>query len=181
MSDVMVMVAWLAVLNPPRTALGLVPGDTGPRRGAVVAGVAIGVVALCALTAAAGSVLDVLDVTAPMASIAAGLVLFVVASWMLVVPVPPDEPVPRGMRAALWPVAYPRIVSPESIVLALAVGTRDGVMVVPVVLAGAVVVAVSLLTPGPLATRVLAASGRVAAVVLVVVAVVLAVAGIREV
>lgn len=181
MSDVMVVVAWLAVLNPPRTALGLMPGDTGVRRGAVAAGVAIGVVGLCGLTAAAASLLDSLDVTAPMASIAAGLVLFVVASWMLVVPVPPDEPVPGGMWAALWPVAYPRVVSPEAVVLALAVGGREGAVFVPVVLAGFATVVISLLAPGPLGRRVLAASGRIVAGVLVVVAVVLAVAGIREV
>jgi small neutral amino acid transporter SnatA (MarC family) len=144
-------------------------------------GVIGGIAALAGVAAASRSILSALEITPEMFRIAAGFVLVIVAAWMLFVPVPSQEPVAAGMAGAVWPVAYPRVVSPETLALALTTGASEGVMVGPMAIAGAVVVMLGALRVGPLGQRVLAATGRVVALVLLLVAVWLAIQGVREV
>lgn len=181
MSGVMAVVAWLAVLNPFRTRLGLPEREGRGRMEIVGPGVILGMGLLLVLSAGAGSLLDTLEVSPEMFRIAAGLVLVIAAAWMAFRPVPTEEPVADGMLGALWPVAYPRVVSPEAIVLALTTGASDGVMVGPMVLAGAVIIGLGAVPLDVRGRRVSAALGRVFAAVVVIVAVVLAVEGIRQV
>lgn len=181
MSGVMAVVAWLAVLNPPRTRLGLPERDGRGQMEVVGPGVILGIALLMALAAGAGSLLDTLEISPEMFRIAAGLVLVIAAAWMLFRPVPTEEPLAEGLLGALWPVTYPRIVSPEAIVLALTTGASDGVMVGPMAIAGAVVIGLAAVPLGDRGRGVTAALGRVLAAVVVLVAVVLAVEGIRQV
>jgi small neutral amino acid transporter SnatA (MarC family) len=181
MSGVMAVVAWLAVLNPFRTRLGLPERDGRGRMEIVGPGVILGVGLLVVLAAGAGSLLDTLEISPEMFRIAAGLVLLIAAAWMAFRPVPTEEPLADGMLGALWPVAYPRIVSPEAIVLALTTGASDGVMVGPMMLAGAAVIGLGAITLDVSGRRVSAAFGRLLAAVVVLVAVVLAIEGIRQV
>jgi small neutral amino acid transporter SnatA (MarC family) len=181
MSGVMAVVAWLAVLNPLRTRLGLPERDGRARMEIVGPGVVLGIGLLAVLAAGSGSLLDTLEISPEMFRIAAGLVLVIAAAWMLFRPVPTEEPVADGMLGALWPVAFPRVVSPEAIVLALTTGASDGVMVGPMVLAGVVVVGLGAIPLGEPGRRATSALGRVLATLVVVVAVLLAVEGIRQV
>jgi small neutral amino acid transporter SnatA (MarC family) len=181
MSGVVAYLAWMAVLDPPRTRLGLPESDGRARMEIIGPGVIVGVAALLGIAAGAESILDALQISPEMFRIAAGLVLVVVAAWMLFHPVPTQEPVADGSLGALWPVAYPSVVSPETIVLALTTGASDGVMVGPMVLAGAVLVGTSAISLGPAGRRVSAAIGRLFAAGVVIVAVMLAIEGIRQV
>lgn len=181
MSGVMAVVAWLAVLNAPRTRLGLPEREGRARMEIAGPGVLLGVAALLGVSGMADGLLDVLDVSPEMFRIAAGLVLFVAAAWMFFTPVPEPEPVLDGLAGGLWPVAYPRVLSPQAIVLAISTGASDGVMVGPMLLAGALIVVLAAMPIGALGRRVAAAVGRLLAVALVLVAVVLAVEGIRQV
>jgi small neutral amino acid transporter SnatA (MarC family) len=181
MNGLLSVVAWLAALNPPRTRLGL-PERVGRGRMEVVGpGAIIGIAVLLGVSGGARGLLDALEISPEMFRIAAGFVLVIVGAWMLFRPVPDPEPVADGFRGALWPVAYPRVVSPETLVLAVTTGASDGVMVGPTALAGAALIALAALPMGPSGRRISAAIGRVFAVGLVVVAIWLAVQGVREV
>lgn len=181
MSTAMAIVAWVAALNPARTRLGLPERDGRARMEIVGPGVIGGMALLVVLAVGAGRILEVLEISPEMFDIAAGLVLVIAAGWMWFAPVPADEPVPAGMRGALWPVAYPRVVSPETIVLSLATGAGDGVMVGPMAIAAVALIGLGAIRLGPTGRRVMAIAGRLLAAALVLTAVVLAVAGIRQV
>lgn len=183
MSSMLAIVAVLAALDPPRTRLGMPEGDDGRVTSMGGVGVVLGGAVLVLVAAAAGSVLAALDVSPETFRIAAGFVLVVVGAWMVFVPVPEQEPVPGGWGAVLWPAAYPRVVSPETIILALTIGASDGLgRLLPGLGIGiAVLIGLGALAPGPVGRRLLVSSGRVLAVVVIAVGVWLAVAGIREV
>ena len=184
MSSLLLIAAYLASLNPMRTRLGVPEDDQGgARMGVLGAGTGIGVLALALLAAASNSFLDALEVSPETFRIAAGFVLVIVAAWMIFVPVPAPEPTPGGAVAALWPVAYPRVISPETVTLALSTGASDGLglTVLGLVVAGAVLVAVGSVRAGPVAGSVMASVGRVFAVVLVLIGIWLAIQGVREV
>lgn len=184
MNGPLMLVAYLATLNPMRTRLGVPEHTDGKARmGLLASGAAVGVVALVALAAVAQSLLDALEISPETFRIAAGLVLVVVAVRMLFVSVPPAEPIPDGARAALWPVAYPRVISPETITLVLTTAASDGVgaMLPGLVGATGVLVALGVIRTGSLSERILANLGRVLAVALVLVGIWLALQGVREV
>ena len=184
MNGLLVLAAYMAALNPMRTRLGIPEHSNGrARMGLLGAGTAIGAVGLVALAALARSLLSALEISPETFRIAAGLVLVIIAAWMLFVPVPADEPIPDGAGAALWPVAYPRVISPETIALALTTGASDGVSSASLglVAASAALVALGPIRRGPLGARILASGGRVFAVVLALVGIWLALQGVREV
>ena len=184
MNGLLMLVAYMAALNPTRTRLGVPEYSDGKARmGPLASGAAIGLGALLALAALARSLLDALEISPETFRIAAGLVLVIVAARMLFVSVPPAEPVPDGAGAALWPVAYPRVISPETITLVLTSAASDGVgaMLPGLVSATVVLVALGLIRTGSLSKRVLANLGRVLAVALVLVGIWLALQGVREV
>ncbi len=184
MNSLLVLTAYLAALNPARTRLGVPEDETGRARlGLLVAGTAIGLLTLTGLAAASRSVLEALEVSPETFRIAAGFVMVIVASWMIFVPVPTTEPVPAGSAAVLWPVAFPRVVSPETITLALSTGASDGLGLTlsGLALAGAMLIVLGPVRVGPISGRVMSSVGRVAAVVLVFIGVWLAIQGVREV
>ena len=182
MTGLLAIVAWLAVLDPPRTRLGFPERDGGrARMGIVGPGVVLGTSTLLVMAAAANSVLGALEITPEMFRIAAGFVLLIEAARMFLVPEPLLEPVAAGWRGAVWPVAYPQVVTPAAIALALTAGSSDGVPWLPVVIGGVALVGLGAISPGPIGRRALVALGRLFAVALVLTAVWLAIAGVREV
>lgn len=184
MNTLLAIVAYLAALNPVRTRLGIPQNDNGgARMGLLGPGTAIGVVTLVGIAAVSGPVLDAVEISPETFRIAAGFVLVIVATWMMFVPIPASEPVPDGVAARFWPVAYPRVISPETITLTLTIGASDGLeSVLPGLgLAAGMLLALGPLRMGPLTGRVMSSLGRVAAVILVVVGVWLAIQGVREV
>lgn len=184
MNSVLAIVAYLAALNPARTRLGVPQsGTTRADMARLGVGTAVGVAALLGLAAASGRLLDALQISPETYRIAAGFVLVIVAAWMLFVPVPPDEPAPPGQARHIWPVAFPRVVSPETLALALTTGASDGLGVTT---AGLLVAGLALVALGPISTaglggRLMGSLGRVTSLFLVVVAIWLAIQGVREV
>ena len=121
MSFGLLLVAFLGAVNPCRARLAL------PARREVVALGALAALAVAAALAAAGSAaLDALDVSPESFRLAAGLVLAVEGARALVWPRPATEPELPGLGAALIPVAFPTLLQPGVVVLALAAG-GDGV------------------------------------------------------
>lgn len=181
MNGMLALVAWLAVVNPPRTRIGLPERDGQARMEIAGPGVILGVLVLVVIAGLGEPLLDALEVSPEMFRIAAAFVLVIGAAWMVFVPVPPEEPVLSGLGGAVWPVAYPRVVTPEAIALAITTGASDGLEVGAIAAAGAVLLILGAVRLGPLGQRVFTWIGRLFALAVVVVAVWLAIQGIREV
>jgi small neutral amino acid transporter SnatA (MarC family) len=184
MSEVLLMAAFVAAVNPLRSRIGLpeaAGGRVRPAAFAIGAVVSVGVIALLGWWSA--PILETLEVTPETFRIAAGLVAILAGGWAFAVPTPTAEPEFGGWRDGLWPIAFPRILAPEVLMLVLAGATQNGVAAST----GAAATAVAVLgllgaVPGTgRSVRVLAAAGRVLAVLLVVVGVFLMIDGIRDV
>jgi small neutral amino acid transporter SnatA (MarC family) len=180
----LLVAAYLAAFNAARTRLGAPEGPGGRARPGVLGGgavLALGVVA--ALAGWSGPLLRWLQITPETFQIAAGFVAAVAGAVVLAVPRPMTEPVPRRWRAVLWPVAFPLLLGPEVLTLAVATGSRRGLAVT---LAGAgaalaVLIGLGFLPRRPLPDRVLVWASRVLGAVLLLVGIWLAIRGIREV
>ena len=184
MNSILLISAYLAAVNPARSRLGVPEEVNGRARMALLGGgTVIGVSVLTGIAAASRPLLDALDISPETFRIAAGFVLVIVAAWMIFVPVPDEEPVPVGAAAAVWPIAFPRVISPETITLALSTGASDGLglTVAGLAVANAVLLGLGWVRAGPTSGRGLASIGRVLAVVLVLVGVWLAIQGVREI
>jgi small neutral amino acid transporter SnatA (MarC family) len=184
MTSGLLVAAYLAVLNVARTRLGVPEDERGRARPVVLGGgalVAFGVIA--ALAGWSGPLLRFFDITPETFRIGAGFVAAIAGGVVLAVPRPAAEPVPRGWRAALWPVALPLLAGPEALALAVATGSQEGVGLT-LGAAGsalAVLIALGFLPRRPLPDRVLLWASRVLGAVLLLVAIWLAVDGIRDV
>lgn len=175
MSTWFVLVSVLAAVNPPRVAARL-PSPDGERRRTIVVGTASAAGILVVLALAADAVLRGLELSVETWSIAAGAVAVLAAARHLVFA--PAAPVPSLGGLGLIPVAFPLLLVPEAVVLAVLYGATEsmGLVVAALVLA---------LAPVPvwagrdgLVTRGLV---RLLAAVLVVAGIGLMVAGIRDV
>lgn len=184
MNGLLLGVAYLAVLNPPRTRLALpeTPQDLA-RPGVLAVGSLVALAGLWALAGWSGPVLDALQITPETFRLAAGIVAGIAGLRTMVVPRPSEEPVPEGRRAALWPVAFPRLLTPEVVALALTTGSQEGAAATLAAAACGLVVVngLGLLPRRDMADRVLLRVGRLISVLLMIVAVFLVVDGIRDV
>jgi small neutral amino acid transporter SnatA (MarC family) len=117
MSLAFLVVAFVAAVNPCRTRLGY-----GGPWATVALGCAVALAAGAALAAAGGTVLDAIDVSPESFRLAAGLILAVEGARTLVWPRPSVEPELRGLAAAVVPVAFPLLLQPSVVALALAAG-----------------------------------------------------------
>ena len=139
---------WIAVLvlalNPARAAFGVPRAGRSPRAAVnlAAAGGAVGGIAVCAAAAVGGPLLGALDVSEPSFRIAAGIVAGLAGAIDLFRRPPSPEPALEGKRAALVPVAIPLVARPALLVVALGAGAEQG----PLVIAGAMVTAVVVLT-----------------------------------
>jgi small neutral amino acid transporter SnatA (MarC family) len=138
---------------------------------------------LCGVAWASGPLLDAVEITPETFRIAAGLVAVAAGLVVLFSPRPAAEPELAGMRAAVWPVAFPRLFAPEVAALALSTGSLEGVAATAagsgVVLS--LVVAAAVAPRTPVSERVMLWTGRVLAALLVAVGIFLMVEGIRDV
>jgi small neutral amino acid transporter SnatA (MarC family) len=139
---------WAAVLvlalNPARASFGVPHARRPPRTaaGLAAAGGLIGGLAVCAVAAAGGSLLDALDVTEPSFRTAAGIVAVLAGAADLLRRPPKPEPALAGRRAALVPVAIPLVARPALLVLALGAGADRNVLLT----AAAMAVGIAALT-----------------------------------
>jgi small neutral amino acid transporter SnatA (MarC family) len=176
--------ALVLALNPARAAFA-VPRRSSPSAVELAAvGGVIGGLAVCAVAALGGPLLDALDVSEPSFRLAAGIVALLAGVADLFRRPPASEPALAGRRAALVPVAIPLVTRPALLVLALGAGADRGVPVS----VGALAVALALLiglaarspTEGP-GGRVLRWAARLLAVALVACGALLAVDGVLDV
>ncbi len=184
MNLALLIVAYLAAVNPFRARLAA-PETPGGRVRPDVLAIAIGALYVLAALgiAVAGRALDGLDVSPETFRIAAGFVLAVAGAWVTVFPERHEEPVLPGRAAALVPLLFPVLISPELFALVWSTGADEGAAEVLAALAVALagLFALGALRKSPAAATVLRGASRLAGVVLVGVALVLVISGIREV
>ena len=184
MTGAMLVLAFVAAVNPFRARLGL-PAGGGARARLIpmLVGVPVGTAALVALAAVSGPLLRSLQVTTETFVIAAGLVAVLGGGWALGFPEPADEPEASGWRAGLWPVAFPRVVGAETIAVTVAVGAREGSVIaaVGIVAALALLAVLAAIPRTRLVERVLVWLARLASALLILVGVYLMIEGIRDV
>jgi len=172
------LLAFVAAANPCRASLVLPPQPPALAMGALVA------LGSCAALAASGNVvLDALDVSPESFRLATALVLGLEGVRALLLPRPPTEPEFPGLGAALVPIAFPLLLQPGVVMLALAAGADDvaGRAVGALCLALGLVVLAGALRVGERGGALLAAGGRLTGALEVAVAVALAVDAVRDV
>lgn len=138
---------WFAVSpQGPRKPEGRSPGtrglaysrtvlvDAAGRRLAIEGSVLAGVV-LVPVALLAGPLLDLLDISAPTARIAVGLLLVVSGTVTFGWPPPKPEPALPGRRAALVPVAFPTLLTPGLTLLVMIAAVDLGILVTVIVAA----------------------------------------------
>lgn len=135
-------------------------------------GAAITLLALLPIAAFADPLLDLVDISPATARIATGLLLVVTGILLIGWPMPSPEPSLPGRQAALVPVAFPTLLTPGLVLLALTASADHSAVVALVVLAGALatlpaVATVPLRPPGSAQHRVLDGSARAMAGLLV--------------
>jgi small neutral amino acid transporter SnatA (MarC family) len=129
MNGILLAVTALAAVNPPRIRLGVPESeDLRARAAALLPGALIGLAAAVGLAVLSGPLLDALEITPETFRIAAGLVAAVAGIRSLVWTRPAGEPQFEDWRAALWPVAFPRVLTPEVAAFALTAGSLEGVL-----------------------------------------------------
>jgi small neutral amino acid transporter SnatA (MarC family) len=170
--------ALVAAVNPCRLRLAL-----PDRTGAVVLGALLALGAVAAIAALGGALLDALDVSPESFRLGAALVLALEGARALVVPRPGAEPELPGLRAAVVPVAFPLLLSPGVVALAVAAGGDDvePELLGALALALALVLAVTLVGRGARADALLAAGGRLLGALEIAAGIALAVGAIRDV
>jgi multiple antibiotic resistance protein len=172
------LLAFAAAANPCRASLVLPPRPPALALGALVA---LG--AGAALAVSGGVVLEALDVSPESFRLAAALVLGLEGARALLLPRPPTEPELPGLRAALVPIAFPLLLQPGVVMLALAAGADDvaGRALVALAAALAVVVLAGAVQAGERGRALLAAGGRLIGALELAVGVALAVDALRDV
>jgi small neutral amino acid transporter SnatA (MarC family) len=182
-NTVLLAVAMVAAVNPFRTRLGLPEAERRVPVGSYALGAALALAVVGLLGWVSGPILDALEVSPEMFIIAAGFVALLGAARSFLAPVPREEPSLEGLGSALWPIAFPRLLLPEVLMLAIALSAIRGVAVavVGMVIGLAVTATLAPFGPGERGRRVLAALGTVLAATLVVAATWMIIEGVRDV
>jgi small neutral amino acid transporter SnatA (MarC family) len=158
MSFAFLLFALVAAVNPCRVRLVLPEWRTVVAFGALIA---LGSAAAAA--AVGGALLDALDISPETFRLAVAVVLALEGARALVLARPTTEPELGGLGAALVPVAFPLLLTPGVIALAVAAGGDDIAAegVGALALAFALVLLATLVPRGERADALLAAGGRI--------------------
>ena len=142
-----IYLSYIAALNPARIREALPESAGRSKPVPLLAGAAAVFAAGLALAAASDPILEALDITPETWRIAAGTVVALVAIRVLVVPGRPAEPELAGPWAAIVPVAFPLLLTPELVALISVYGATEsfGTTVAALGVALAVSVAVGFL------------------------------------
>lgn len=178
MSFWFLLLAFAASLNACRVGLAF-PGH--PVTLALGSLLALG--AGTALAFSGRGVLEALEISPESFRLAAALVLTVEGARALLAGQPTTAPAVPGLRAALVPVAFPLLLQPGVVVLALAAGGDDisGLAIGALAVALLLVAGTGLLPRGTRAEALLAAGGRLLGALEIAVGVALAVDALRDV
>jgi small neutral amino acid transporter SnatA (MarC family) len=180
-SAALVAVTVFATVSPPRVPLGLPERRS---RSTLVASAAVGALVIAAiLVAVADPLLDALDVSPESLRIAAGLVLVVGGLRALAAPRPSADPGLTGRSAALVPVLFPLLLTPELALVLLSAGAdeRNAAALTGLAVALLLGVASTFVRPTSLADGLFVATTRLLGALLVLAGVGYVVDGIRDV
>lgn len=179
MSVWFVVMSVFAALNPPRVALALAQTPRRDRTRALQGGVALAGLAVVVLAALGAWILNILEVTDETWRIAAGAVAVLSGAYHLSVRVVTPVPAITAPIHAVAPVAFPVVLVPEVVVLAVLYGATEsfGVTLTAAAL-GLATVAVWGAAGAGVATR---GAARLLAALLITVGIALIVMGIRDV
>ena len=173
------LVALLVAVNPPAVVTAL---HSRVRRDVMAAAAAVAAAVAVAVSWLSGPALDALDVTPATFRVAAGVVLGVAGvrwvafgPWRL-----PDDVCRRGWQQVVVPLLVPVLVTPQLVAVSISVGADHGVAVVVLGAAAAMALAWIVTTVGP-ATEVWSVAARFVGAVAIVVALAMAVDGVRSV
>jgi len=175
--------AFLVVANPFRWRLSVPEDDGRPRPQAIAIGLGLLIAATLAITAAADTVLDWLDISPESWRIAAGVVVIGAGLWVMAFPQRRAEPELPGSMAGVVPTFFPVLLTPELFVLVKSTGADESVgltmwaLAVPV----AGLVLLSSLRRSPPSETVLVGLSRLLGALAVVVGMALIISGIRDV
>jgi small neutral amino acid transporter SnatA (MarC family) len=170
--------ALVASVNPSRVRLVL-----PERRKAVALGALLALGSAAAVVAVGGALLDALDISPESFRLAAAVVLALEGARALVLPRPGAEPELGGLGAALVPVAFPLLLTPGVVALALAAGGDEiaAEAVGALALAFGCVLLASLVPRSDRADALLAAGGRLLGAAEIVAGIALAVDALHDV
>ena len=178
---VFAFIAYLAAVNPPRLRIGLPEADGRARFGPLLAGSVLVFVITAALALTAESLLEWFQITPESWRMASGIIVGLVGARVLVAPQRAEEPVLDGWGAALVPVAFPLLFTPQLATLAVLFGGTESSSVAVGMLALAMVVAVGVGMMRRTRDALWLASARFFGALLIIVAVLEVVEGIRDV
>jgi small neutral amino acid transporter SnatA (MarC family) len=178
LSFAFLLFALVAAVNPCRIRLVL-----HERRPAVALGAVLALGSAAAVAAVGGAFLNALDISPETFRLAAAVVLALEGARALVLARPAEEPRLGGLAAALVPVAFPLLLTPGVVVLALAAGGDDVApeAVGALALAFALVLPATFVPAGERADALLAAGGRILGAAEIAAGIALAVDSLREV
>jgi small neutral amino acid transporter SnatA (MarC family) len=170
--------AFVAAVNPCRVRLVL-----PERRAAVALGALLALGAVAGIAVLGGALLDALDISPESFRLGAALVLALEGARALLFGRPGAEPELAGLLAAAVPVAFPLLLTPGVVALAVAGGGDDvgAEAVGALALALAFALAATLVPRGPRNDALLAAGGRLLGALEIAAGVALAVGAIRDV
>jgi small neutral amino acid transporter SnatA (MarC family) len=178
LSFAFLVVALVVSANPCRARLAL-----PERRSAVALGALLALGISSGIAAVGSTFLDALDISPETFRLAAAVVLVIEGARSLTLARPAREPELAGLGAALVPVAFPLLLTPGVVMLALAAGGDEmvGEAVGALAAAFALVLLATLIRRSARADALLAAGGVLLAAVEIAVGVALAVDSLRDV
>ena len=172
------LLALLVAVNPPAVATVL-PG--GLRRDVLAVALAVATGVAVAVAAPSGPLLDARADTPPTSLVAAAVVLGLAgARWLALGPWRLPEFDRGSCRQVVAPLLFPVLVTPPLVAVSISVGADRGVAVVLLGAAGAMAL-VGIVTTVVPATDLWSAGARFVGMVAIVVAVAMAVDGVRSV
>jgi small neutral amino acid transporter SnatA (MarC family) len=122
-----VLAAFVVIINPVRAVASIAPALLRTGRAVAVVGATVAAAVGIALAALHDQILDLLSVSAPTFRIGAGLVIAAMGlRALLLAPEPWTEGIAGGRLAALVPIAFPVLITPELAVGAVAFGADEG-------------------------------------------------------
>lgn len=120
------LIGFLATVNPPAAALALVRNRRTDRPRSVTAGTVVAGAVLVGLAAGADPLLDLLDIELGTYRLGAGIVIAVAGlRWLVAGAAPACEEPDEDRRLAGF-VAFPVLLTPGAVVLAVSVGADEG-------------------------------------------------------
>jgi small neutral amino acid transporter SnatA (MarC family) len=173
----------LATVNPARVPLGLPDAPTRTRLSLLAAASVAALLLGTAGLAAADPLLDALDVSPESLRIAAGIVLVAGGLRSLVAPRPTSDPGLPGRLAAIVPVLFPLLLTPELALVVLSAGAdeRNAAALAGLAVAVVLAVAAALIRRAPVIDGIFVAAARLLGAILVLAGVAYVVDGIRDV